>query len=64
MCPKASTIGILAERRAGRKAAAKDNVAMKITLRPRAGQTRSTLSGTGFDDAGGIYVGWVAMMML
>jgi hypothetical protein len=64
ICPSASTIDIFAERRAGMKAATKDNVAMKITLRARAGQMRSTLSGTGFDDAGGIYVGWVVMMML
>jgi hypothetical protein len=57
ICPKASTIVILADRLAGTKAAAKDRIAMKTTPLASAGHTRSTRSGTGFDEAGGIYVG-------
>jgi hypothetical protein len=53
---------ILAERRAGTNAAMNAKSAMNNTLLNNAGQTRSTLSGTGFDDAGGTYVGWVAVM--
>lgn len=63
MCPSASTMVILADRRAGTYAAIKASTARDRTLRPKTGQTRSTRSGTGFDDPGGTYVGCIAVMM-